>query len=110
MPPHLKRERIVHDLAEGEKYCTDCAQDLRPIGEESSERYEFIPPQVIVAKYADHLPLHWQAKMFRRWGVDLADQTLCGWMRQSAELLDPLYARLKQFVLGSKVVGPTTRR
>src|ERR1035437_7465596 len=48
MPPHLKRERIVHDLAEGEKHCTACAQDLRPIGEESSERYEFIPAQVIV--------------------------------------------------------------
>ena len=134
----------VHDLAEGEKHCTACAQDLRPIGEESSERYEFIPAQVIViedickkyacactvktatkpsqpieksnagaglltqvivAKYADHLPLHRQAKMFRRWGVDLADQTLCGWMRQSADLLDPLYARLKRFVLASKVVG-----
>jgi hypothetical protein len=26
-------------------------------------------------------------------------------MRQSADLLDPLYARLKQFVLSSKVVG-----
>jgi transposase len=144
MPPHLKRERILHDLAEDEKHCTACAQDLRPIGEESSERYEFIPAQVIViedickkyacactvktatkpsqpieksnacaglltqvivAKYADHLPLHRQAKMFRRWGVDLADQTLCGWMRQSADLLDPLYARLKRFVLASKVVG-----
>jgi len=144
MPPHLKRERVVHDLAEGEKHCTACAQDLRPIGEESSERYEFIAAQVIViedickkyacactvktatkpsqpiekssagaglltqvivAKYADHLPLHRQAKMFRRWGVDLADQTLGGWMRQSADLLDPLYARLKRFVLASKVVG-----
>ncbi len=30
---------------------------------------------------------------------------MCGSMRQSAELLDPLYARLKQFVLSSKVVG-----
>jgi transposase len=36
--------------------------------------------QVIVAKYADHLPLHRQAKMFRRFGVDLSDQTMCGWV------------------------------
>jgi transposase len=35
---------------------------------------------VIVAKYADHLPLHRQAKMFRRFGVDLSDQTMCGWV------------------------------
>ena len=40
---HLKRQRIVHDLAEDEKHCHLCAQDLRPIGEDTSERYEFIP-------------------------------------------------------------------
>src|SRR2546429_3897770 len=27
---HLKRERIVHDLAEKEKHCSACQQDLRP--------------------------------------------------------------------------------
>jgi transposase len=61
--------------------------------------------QVIVGKIADHLPVHRQAKIFRRFGVEISDQTMCGWMRQSAELLDPLYVRLKQFVLSSKVVG-----
>ncbi len=140
----LKRERIEHDLAEAEKHCASCHQDLRPIGEETSERYEYVPAQlrviedvckkyacactvrtaakppqpiakgsagasllaqVIVAKVADHLPVHRQAKMFRRFGVEIADQTMCGWMRQAAELLDPLYVRLKQFVLRSKVVG-----
>ena len=60
---------------------------------------------MIVSKIADHLPLHRQAKIFRRHGVEIADQTMCGWMAQSAALLDPLYVRLKQFVLSSKVVG-----
>ncbi len=140
----LKRERVEHDLAEAEKHCASCNQDLRPIGEETSERYEYVPAQlrviedvckkyacactvktaskpaqpiakssagasllaqVIVSKVADHLPVHRQAKMFRRFGVEIADQTMCGWMRQAAELLDPLYARLKRFVLRSKVVG-----
>lgn len=45
---HLKRERIVHDLTDPEKHCEACAQDLRPIGEESSERYEYIPAQLMV--------------------------------------------------------------
>jgi transposase len=45
---HLKRERIVHDLAKEEKHCSACRQDLRPIGEESSERYEYIPAQLTV--------------------------------------------------------------
>ena len=144
LPPHLKRERIEHDLAEEEKHCRVCRQDLRPLGEETSERYEYIPAQmlviedvckkyacactvktatkppqpieksaagasllaqVIVSKVADHLPVHRQAKILRRFGVEMADQTMCGWMRQCAELLDPLYARLKEFVLSSKVVG-----
>ncbi len=48
LPRHLKRERIVHDLAEEEKHCATCQQDLRPIGEESSERYEYIPAQLTV--------------------------------------------------------------
>ncbi len=115
------------------------------MGEETSERYEYIPAelrviedvckkyacacsvktatkprrnrlekstagasllaQVIVSKVADHLPVHRQAKILKRFGVEIADQTMCGWMRQCAELLDPLYGRLKQFVLSSKVVG-----
>ncbi|MES1260342.1 MAG: IS66 family transposase [Acidobacteriota bacterium] len=144
LPAHLKRERIVHDLTEAEKHCNACDQDLRAFGEETSERYEYIPAQliviedicrkyacdctvktagkpsqpiekstagasllsqVIVAKYADHLPLHRQAKIFRRFGADLSVQTMCGWMGQTAGLFDPLYLCLKDFVLSSKVVG-----
>jgi transposase len=48
LPRHLKRERIIHDLAEAERHCDVCRQDLRPIGEESSERYEYIPAQLTV--------------------------------------------------------------
>jgi transposase len=44
----LKRERVEHDLAEEEKPCSACSQDLRPIGEEFSERYEYIPAQLLV--------------------------------------------------------------
>ncbi len=48
LPRNLKRERVVHDLEESEKHCTICHQDLRPMGEECSERYEFIPAQLTV--------------------------------------------------------------
>jgi len=43
--------------------------------------------------------------MFARHGVELPDQTLCDWMAQCAQLLEPLYGRLKRHVLSSKVVG-----
>jgi transposase len=144
LAPHLKRQRIEHDLSAEEKHCAACQQDLHLLGEETSERYEYIPAQfiviedvckkyacqctvktatkppqpiakssagasllaqVIVGKIADHLPLHRQGKIFSRVGVDIPDQTMGGWMRQSAELLEPLYARLKTFVLSSQVTG-----
>ena len=46
LPRHLKRERLEHDLSETEKHCAHCDQDLRRIGEEVSERYEYIPAQI----------------------------------------------------------------
>jgi transposase len=50
LPRHLKRERIVHDLEDSEKHCVACRQDLRPIGEETSERYEYVPAQLTVVE------------------------------------------------------------
>ena len=144
LPRHLKRERIVHDLTEEEKHCSTCRQGLRPIGEESSERYEYIPAQltviedickkyacactvktatkpsqpidkstagasllaqVIVAKTADHLPLHRQEKIFQRHGVDISRKTMGGWLAQCTNLLKPLYASMKEVLFQSKVIG-----
>jgi transposase len=60
--------------------------------------------QVTVSKYGDHLPLHRQADIFRRQGVELSRQTMCDWMRACADLVSPLYELMKQWVLGSKAV------
>src|SRR5262249_22982013 len=51
LPAHLESKRIVHDLAEAEKHCDACQQDLREIGEESSKQYEYIPARVIVVEH-----------------------------------------------------------
>ncbi|HXJ93789.1 MAG TPA: IS66 family transposase, partial [Terriglobia bacterium] len=50
LPKNLQRERIVHDLTDEEKRCSTCQKDLRPIGEETSERYEYIPAQLKVVE------------------------------------------------------------
>lgn len=144
LPRHLKRERIVHDLAQHEKHCARCNQDLRPIGEETCERYEYVPasltvieeaclkyacactvrtagkpPQpieksiagasllahVIVSKMADHLPLHRQEKIFERNGVGISRKSMCGWLAQSAGLLNPLYLAAKRVLFESKAIG-----
>ena len=50
--------------------------------------------QVIVAKYADHLPLHRQAQIYARQGVRLDRSTLADWTGRAAWLLGPVHARL----------------
>ena len=62
-------------------------------------------PQVIVAKTADHLPLHRQEKIFERHGVDISRKTMGGWLAQCADLLHPLYGFLKDVLFQSKVIG-----
>lgn len=138
------RERVIHDLAESEKHCPCCGKDLHLAGEETSERYEFIPAvvklvedvrlkyacdckitradkpaqpiekstagasvlaQVIVSKFADHLPLHRQERMFERHGVEISRKTMGGWMAQSAGRLEWLYAAAKKVLFQSKVIG-----
>lgn len=144
LPRHLKRERIVRDLTDGEKHCAQCAQDLRRIGEETSERYEYVPAsltvieevclkyacsctirtagkpsqpieksnagasllaQVIVSKFADHLPLNRQQKIFARHGTEISRKTMCGWLAQCADRLDLLYTVAKEVLFASKAIG-----
>ena len=145
LPRTLTRERIEHGLSEAERACPNCARTMERIGEEVSERLEYVPAslkviedvrakyacscggalktapkpaqpiekglagasllaQVAVSKYADHCPLHRQEVIFRRHGLELSRKTMCGWMRQTADLLAPLYERLKELALNSKVV------
>ncbi len=58
----------------------------------------------IVSKYADHLPLARQEGILRRHGVDISRKTTCGWMMACADLLRPLYDRMKNEILSSKVI------
>ena len=145
LPKELRRERIEYELSEAERQCPHCARVMARMGEEVTERMEFVPAslvvieevrakyacaggcgvktaekpaqpiekglagasllaQVAVSKYADHVPLHRQEGIWRRHGVELSRKTMCGWMRQTAELLEPLYERMKEQVLASKVV------
>jgi transposase len=49
---------------------------------------------VLVAKYADHLPLYRQAQIYARQGVTLDRSTLADWVGKAAFLLKPVHARL----------------
>jgi transposase len=49
---------------------------------------------VVVAKYADHLPLYRQAQIYARQGINLDRSTLADWTGRAAWLLKPLHTRL----------------
>ena len=46
---------------------------------------------VAMAKYADHLPLYRQEKMFQRWGARISRQSMADWIALVARELEPVY-------------------
>jgi len=97
---------VVEDVCK--KYACACTvktatKPAQPI--EKSTAGASLLAQVIVAKTADHLPLHRQEKIFERHGADISRKTMGGWLAQCADLLQPLYASMKQALFQSKVIG-----
>jgi len=50
--------------------------------------------QVLVSKYADHLPLYRQAQIYARQGIELDRSTLADWVGRAAFMLRPVHERL----------------
>src|SRR5256885_10419474 len=55
--------------------------------------------QVLVAKYADHLPLYRQEGIFERAGLAIARSTLAAWVGQCGVQLQPLVDALRAELL-----------
>ena len=57
--------------------------------------------QVLVSKYADHLPLYRQAQIYARQGINLDRSTLADWVGRAAFMLRPVHERLLTALKGS---------
>ena len=57
---------------------------------------------VLVAKYADHLPLYRQSEIYAREGVELDRSTLADWVGGASRTLRPLVDALRKYVLSSE--------
>ena len=55
---------------------------------------EALIAHVLVAKYADHIPLYRQARIYARQGITLDRSTLADWVGRAAFALRPVHARL----------------
>ena len=137
LPPELPRTLILH---EPENTHCRCGCQLKRIGEDVSEKLDYvpgeftverhirgkwvctscetliqapIPPQVIdkgiptagllaqvlVAKYADHLPLYRQERIFGRAGLEIPRSTLAEWVGACGVQLQPLVDALRHALL-----------
>jgi transposase len=56
---------------------------------------------VLVAKYADHLPLYRQAQIYARQGINLDRSTLADWVGRAAWHLRPVHERLLAHIRSS---------
>jgi len=52
LPKSLRRERRVYDLGEGHRQCPECRGELKRIGEDVSERLEYVPASLVVIEEA----------------------------------------------------------
>lgn len=54
---------------------------------------------VLVAKYADHLPLYRQSEIYEREGIELDRSTLADWVGGASRVLAPLVEATRRYVL-----------
>jgi transposase len=142
LPADLPRVEFVH---EPESTVCGCGQALKRVGQDVSEKLNFVPgvfnvhrhirgkwacsccqtlvqapvaphiidkgipttgllAQVLVAKYADHLPLYRQEGIFGRAGLSIPRSTLAQWVGSCGVQLQPLVNALRETVLAHSVV------
>src|SRR3712207_5310257 len=71
---------------------------------------EALLAHVLVAKYADLLPLYRQAQIFARQGIALDRSTLCDWVGRACWWLEPLWRLLRRHVMASTPIGKASCR
>ncbi len=60
--------------------------------------------QVLIAKYADHLPLYRQEKIFERAGLSIARSTLADWVGRCGVTLQPLVDAMRDNLLTEPIL------
>lgn len=107
---------VVYELHYPKRACGQCQQTVTiapPLPAEddgaslsSGSRYGIgVTVQIILGKYADHLPLYRLEDVFARAGVVIPRSTQVGLLDSAADLLRPLVDYLKSLVLSTSVVG-----
>ena len=113
---YIPAKMLVHELHYPKRACGKCktgvtvasppSADQNGAALTSGSRYGFgVTAQIILGKYADHLPLYRLEDVFARAGVVIPRSTQVDLLAAAADLVRPLTERMKQLLLGSDVIG-----
>ncbi len=106
-PARFLRRRLIRRkfVRRGEPDATPIIAPLPPCLQERGLPTAGLLAQVLIAKYADHLPLYRQEAIYRqRHGVHLPRQTLARWVGLAADWLHPIYDAIRTGVLAGGYV------
>jgi transposase len=105
VPPQYKV--LVHERV---KYaCRQCQEQVAVAAKPPQPVAKGLPgpgllAQTVLAKYGDHAPLYRQEDVHARHGIILRRSTLCDWIAAAADLAEPLYQRMRELVLESRII------
>lgn len=109
VPAHFEVIRLVRPKLS----CTGCERIVQePAPSRPIDRGLAGPgllAHVLVAKFADHLPLYRQSEIYGREGIELDRSTLADWVGGASRALVPLVEQLRRYVIGAgKLHGDDT--
>ncbi|MEM1228629.1 MAG: IS66 family transposase, partial [Planctomycetota bacterium] len=113
---YIPAKLVVHLMRYLKRACGKCKQTVKVAPPPQSghdaaaltkgSRYGFgVTAQIILGKYADHLPLYRMEDVFARAGVVIPRSTQVDLLAAAADLLTPLTDLLKERLLASPVIG-----
>ena len=113
---YVPAQMLVHELHYPKRACSKCKTGVTvappPESDQNSaaltagSRYGFgVTSQIILGKYADHLPLYRLEDVFARAGVVIPRSTQVDLLSAAADLLRPLIDTIKKRLLQSNVLG-----
>lgn len=104
----IMQEKAVYLNEDGERCIRSAERPAHPIGKSVASIN--LLTWVVVAKYADGMPLYRLEKVLARYGGEITRTTLANWMIRLSVTLQPLLGRLEtQLMLADYIQGDETR-
>ena len=113
---YVPAKMVVHESLYHKRACSKCKHGVAVASPPESDqagasltagsRYGFgVTTQIILGKYADHLPLYRLEDVFARAGVVIPRSTQVGLLDAAADLIKPLTDHLQSMLLGTTILG-----